>query len=82
MYKISYALARINQYLAVDVTIYIHDDETLKLDNSPYKVKEGMKTIRKFKIDGNTYIKFNPRPFIDLTIDPDIRDKYIPWALP
>lgn len=79
MYKISYSLARINQYLAVDVTIYIHDDETLKLETGSFKNKEAMKTIRKFNIDGNTYIKFNPRPFIDLTIDPDIRDKYDPY---
>ena len=77
MYKVTYNLARINQYLSVDVTIFIQDDETLKLNN--IKNKESLKTIKTYNIDGNTYIKFNPRPFIDLTIDPDQKDKYDPY---
>lgn len=79
MYKISYNLVRINQYLAIDVTMYIHNEETLRMENMSPKMKENSKTIRKYNIDGNTYIKFNPRPYIDMIIDPDIKDRYDPY---
>ena len=77
MYKLTYSLARINPSLQVDITVFMQDEDTLKLSN--VKDKEKFLSLNKFIIQGDKYSKINLNPFVDLIIDPmqkEIYDKY------
>lgn len=77
MYKLTYNLARINPNLQVDVTVFVQNDDTMAMSNFVGN-KDNFKTVRKFTFKGDRYYRFNPRPFIDITIDPDQKDMYVP----
>lgn len=76
MYKISYDVCKINEELSVELTMFLQNDPRYE---SSYNVKfPKSKTITKFNISGNTYIKILPSVYLDLVISGQkgIYDKY------
>lgn len=76
MYKLTYFLGKVNDNLQLNAVMYIADDNSLAL--STFKNKESFKTIQRFKISGDEYFRFSPRPKIEIVIDPLQKDQYDP----